>query len=80
MQQVLSAEQIQANWEKLLQVIHHYISSPRKEQLLKLYNDMEEIIVTSPASSKAHFHNAFPGGYVDHVLRVISCAIQTKKL
>ena len=80
MQQVLSAEQIQANWEKLLQVIHHYISSPRKEQLLKLYNDMEETIVTSPASSKAHFHNAFPGGYVDHVLRVISCAIQTKKL
>lgn len=80
MQQVLSAEQIQANWEKLLNVIDHYVSSPRKEKLLELYSDMAEIMIMAPASSKAHFHNAFPGGYVDHVLRVISAAIQTKKL
>jgi hypothetical protein len=29
-----------------------------------------------PASHKKEYHNAFPGGYVDHVLRVIDCAIK----
>jgi hypothetical protein len=28
-----------------------------------------------PASSMEHFHNAFPGGYVDHILRVYDCAV-----
>jgi len=28
-----------------------------------------------PASSIAHYHNAFAGGYVDHVLRVMDCAL-----
>ena len=28
-----------------------------------------------PASHKKEYHNAFPGGYVDHVLRVVDCAI-----
>jgi len=26
-----------------------------------------------PASSIAHYHNAFAGGYIDHVLRVMDC-------
>jgi len=28
-----------------------------------------------PAAHKKEYHNAFPGGYVDHVNRVIECAI-----
>jgi hypothetical protein len=30
-----------------------------------------------PAAHKKEYHNAFPGGYVEHVLRVIRCAIKT---
>ena len=42
-----------------------------------MYDDYEERIVMMPASSVAHFHNAFAGGYVDHILRVMKC---TQKL
>ena len=29
-----------------------------------------------PAAHKKEYHNAFPGGYVDHVNRVVDCAIK----
>lgn len=72
---MLSAEQIQANLDKFYEVIEQSISEPRKSQLLKLYKDQEEVLALAPASSKASFHNSFAGGYVDHVNRVVECAI-----
>ena len=33
----LSAEQIQANWEKFVDYIYTYISDPRREKLLTFY-------------------------------------------
>jgi hypothetical protein len=33
-----------------------------------------------PAAHKKEYHNAFPGGYVEHVLRVIRCAIKQAEL
>lgn len=73
---MLSAEQIKDNYEKFLFTIETYISSPRKEQLLKLYESIEDIVVFAPASSRASFHNSFEGGYVDHVNRVVECALE----
>jgi hypothetical protein len=29
-----------------------------------------------PAAHKKEYHNAFPGGYIDHVLRVIDCSLK----
>ena len=31
-----------------------------------------------PAASVDHHHNAFPGGYVDHIIRVMDCALKLK--
>ena len=67
----LSAEQIQSNWEEFLEYINIYISSPRKEKVLAFYKKFEDEIVLMPASHKVAYHNAFPGGYIDHVNRVI---------
>jgi len=72
----LTAEQIQGNWEVLMGFIEQYISSPRKEKLLKFYKKYEDRIILTPASYKKEFHNAFPGGYVEHVNRVVRCAIR----
>jgi hypothetical protein len=36
-------------------------------------------MVLAAASSKSWYHNAFPGGYVEHVNRVIKLALQTTK-
>lgn len=72
----LSAEQIQSNWSNLLKGIEENVSSPRKEKLLSFYKQYEDRLMLLPASHKKEYHNAFPGGYVDHVLRVIECAFK----
>ena len=72
----LTAEHIQANWEIFLTNIEEYISSPRKEKLLAFYKKFEERIVMMPASHKKEYHNAFPGGYVDHVNRVVAASLE----
>ena len=33
-----------------------------------------------PASHKKAYHNAFPGGYIDHVNRVVSGALAINKV
>lgn len=72
---MLKAEQIQSNLELFYSNIENYIAEPRKSQLLALYNKQEEILALAPASSKASFHNSFPGGYVDHINRVVAAAL-----
>ena len=77
---MLSAEQIQANLEKFYAIIEKYISEPRATKLLALYQEQEDNLAFAPASSRASYHNAFPGGYVDHVNRVVEAAIKVTSL
>ena len=71
----LSAEQIQMNWVEFMSNIDTYISSPRKEQLKSFYEKYEDRLMMMPASHKKEYHNAFPGGYIDHVNRVVKAAL-----
>ena len=77
---MLSAEQIQQNWIDLEETIKAYIDEPRRSQLLDFYNQYQDRIILMPASHKKEYHNAFPGGYVDHVLRVVDCALKLHKV
>ena len=76
----LTAEQIQDNWNELMSIIDTHISSPRKEKLIDFYEQYAERLMLMPAAHKKEYHNAFPGGYVEHVLRVIRCAIKQAEL
>ena len=76
----LTAEQIKGNWDEFLGYIKTYISSPRKEKLLEFYTKYEDRLVLMPASHKTQYHNCFPGGYVDHVNRVVKGALATHKV
>ena len=69
---MLEAEKIKSNWENYRNLVNDLFDA-RSDQLNKLYDDYEDRIMMQPASSIAHFHNAFAGGYVDHVLRVMDC-------
>ena len=73
---VLTAEQIQSNWNKFLSNIEKYITGDRKQLLLDFYNKFEERIAMMPASHKKEYHSAFPGGYVDHVNRVVDASLK----
>jgi len=77
---ILTAEQIQQNWLRLMGFIEDHISSPRKEKLIEFYEKYSERLVLMPAAHKKEYHNAFPGGYVEHVNRVITCALHLHEL
>ena len=72
---MLTPEQIKDNWDKFLSNIELYILEPRKQQLLEFYTKHEERFIMMPASHKSQYHNCFPGGYVDHVNRVVAAAL-----
>lgn len=76
----LTAEQLLENWEKLIGYIEKYISSPRKEKLLDFYNKYQDRLIIQPASHKREYHNAFAGGYCEHVLRVIESCLQINEV
>ena len=76
---MLKAEEIEKNWNKHLRIIDTYIGN-RKENVLKMIEALGDKYALSPASTKDWFHNAFPGGYIDHVNRVVQIAYKQKEL
>ena len=72
----LTPKQIQDNWEIFLNNIEAHITGERKQKLLDFYKKYEERIALMPAAHKKEYHNAFPGGYVEHVNRVVRCALK----
>jgi hypothetical protein len=76
----LSPEQMAENLAKFYSLIDKYISGSRKDKLLEMYKDIEETLATSPASTKISHHNAFAGGYLDHVIRVTESALVFEKV
>jgi len=77
---MLSAEIIESNWKRLLGFVERGFSGERQETLLKLYNEQEQRIATAPASGKIHFHSAYLGGYVVHVLNVMRIIPEVSEL
>jgi hypothetical protein len=73
---MITAEQIQDNWIQFLATIDKHITGERKDKLLEFYKQYEDRFVLLPASHKKAYHNCFPGGYIDHVLRVIECSLK----
>lgn len=72
----LTAQQITDNWKTFKGYIETHISEPRKTNLLAFYKKFEDRLVIMPASTKRAYHNAVPGGYIDHVNRVIEGSLR----
>lgn len=77
---MLTPEQLHGNLDLFYSNIQQYISEPRATKLLALYQSQEENLALAPASSRASYHNSFPGGYVDHVNRVVEAALKVSAL
>ena len=75
-----TAEELVENYEKFRKLINQTFTGERLEALNKMYDHFEERMIYTPASSVEHYHNAFPGGYVDHVLRVTRNALKVYEL
>lgn len=70
----LSAEQIQDNWIDLVEIINNTFNGERLEKIEALHDHFKERMILAPASGRAYYHNAFPGGYVAHVLNIVQWA------
>ena len=77
---ILTAERIEKNYQKHLKIIDTFVSDERKDAMLAMINHIGEEYVMSPASGKTWYHNAIPGGYLDHVNRVVHFAIKQMEL
>ena len=49
---ILTAEQVQENWDTLMEYINQYIQGDRKQQLLDFYQKYEDRIILMPAAHK----------------------------
>ena len=76
---MLNAEQISKNYEKHLKIVDTYIGD-RADGIKSMLHHMQETYMMAPASGKTWYHNAFPGGYVDHVNRVVQFSIEQSRL
>lgn len=76
----LSPEQMMENLNKFYSLIDKYITGDRKDKLLDFYKGLEELLAMAPASTKLDHHNCFPGGYIDHVNRVVEAALVYEKV
>jgi hypothetical protein len=73
---VLNEEQLLENWQQFLGYIEQYITGDRQKRLIDFYNKYEERFILLPASHKPQYHNCFPGGYIEHVNRVVSASLE----
>jgi hypothetical protein len=76
----LTAEQLQENWDELMSYIDKYISEPRASKLKEFYEKYSERLALMPAANKKEYHNAFPGGYIEHVNRVVKASLEFDKI
>ena len=69
----LTPEEIASNFEKLRSLCEKL--GERSEAALRLVDGLGERLAMCPASGKKDYHNSFPGGLVDHSLRVLQNAM-----
>jgi hypothetical protein len=73
----ISADKIMERHDQFMKLIN---KDSRADKLLVMYEQFGEQLAEAPASRKSHYHNAFPGGYIDHVVRVAESAMKVSRL
>ncbi len=71
---------LELNIERLNKYLDEYISLERRKAIRTMYDDLGDKLYLAPASSIESYHNAFPGGYLDHILRVADFSLSTYNL
>lgn len=55
-----------------------HFSDERYSRVMDMFRHFGHRLLDAPAASNIYYHNAFPGGYVDHVLNVINAAFKIR--
>ena len=75
-------KELLANYERFIGIIKKYFTGERLEKLLHMYSEAElgTNLTISPASGSKHYHNAYVGGYIDHIFNVCKNSMKMKEL
>ena len=75
-------KQLEENYNKFITAVKSLFTGERLEKLLHMYS-MEELgpnLMLQPASGNIGYHNAYDGGYIDHIMNVVNNSIRMMKL
>lgn len=72
----LDENKIKEDYDRFMSLIEE---DPRSENLKRMYEALDQELAEAPAAAVQHHHNAFPGGYLDHVLRVHDISLEMTK-
>lgn len=78
-----SPEELVENYENFINFVKKvFKDDDRLDKLLHMYSEDElgEELSMAPASGKAHFHSAYVGGYIDHVMNVCKNSYNIKEM
>jgi hypothetical protein len=75
-------EQLEQSYNSFIKILNKYFTGERLEKLLFMYSEDElgGNLMLSPASGNKGFHNAYDGGYIDHIFNVCKNALKVKEL
>jgi len=76
----LKIEDLQERMQYIRDNVKEHNSEERAGKLNKMYDHFEERMMLAPASSTDHFHNSWPGGYIDHVMNITEAGKKLFKL
>ncbi len=74
-------EKIVQNWDKFFKLATNVdlVGSDRVKELTAMLNHFSDRAPMTPASSRLEYHGAYPGGLVDHSLRVLEYSLKLAK-
>lgn len=76
-------EELQQEKDRFFKLLEELFASDsdRLSKLLGMYEKYGDRLIEAPASSRTYYHNAYAGGYINHVLHVYDAAVlQTQVL
>ena len=75
-------QELEGNYNKFIEILKKYFTGERLEKLLFMYSpdELGLNLTVSPASGNKGFHNAYDGGYIDHIFNVCKNALKVKEL
>ena len=75
-------QELEANYNRFIEILKKYFTGEGLEKLLFMYSE-DELglnVTVSPASGNKSYHNAYDGGYIDHIFNVCKNALKMKNL
>ena len=74
-------QELTQNYTRFIGILKKYFTGERLEKLLHMYSE-EELginLTLAPASGNVNYHNAYIGGYIDHIFNVTKNALRMKE-